>query len=417
MKKIALAAMAALALASCSSNSDLTNDVVPSNYESTQTPVTFGTYVGKSASTRAAATGDQTTTSLQTNGFGVIAYYTGQDAWAGSNNTIAPNFMYNQKVAYNSSNVWAYDPVVYWPNTTGDKVSFFAYAPYEEDITPSTGIASSATTGITALSSNTATGEPTVKYVLGAQNAAQVDLMYAVKGPGASSTPTAFNTDLTKTTTSAKVNFLFKHALAKIGGVTIKANPDDGTSSNIGTKTFITVKEVKIEGVAASTYTTGTLNLATGAWTLGDASTADNTYYDLTSTGAGAAALNTAIAEPTTFSAENTTKYVTTTAQPVFGSAPTTSYIIPTGKDQQLKVTVVYVVRTINSNLSKGYSEVTNNITNNVTFKGGFAANKAYTLNISLGMTSVKFTASVEDWAASTSSETQTVELPALVTK
>lgn len=434
MKNFALAAMAALALASCSSNSDLATDVTPSNNEAAQTPVTFGTYVGKSASTRAAATGDQTTKSLQTSGFGVIAYYTGSTAWAGSKNTIAPNFMYNQKVASSDNgSSWTYDPVVYWPNTTGDKVSFFAYAPYEEDIKPSTGNASSATTGITALSSNTATGEPTVKYVLGAQNAAQVDLMYAVKGSDASSTSTAFNTDLTKTTTSAKVNFLFKHALAKIGGagaITVKANPDDASSTNIGTKTFITVKEIKIEGVGgtdANTYKSGTLNLATGAWSFADSDKVDANssvvYYDLKSTDG---TLNSAIAEPKSFTTPGTdaaTKYVTTTSQDVMASGATTNYIIPASGAQKLKVTIVYVVRTVNSNIDGGYTGGANGITNTVSqevsLKDGFASNKAYKFNLSLGMTSVKFEATSSDWSDATSNvvEEVSVELPALVTK
>jgi hypothetical protein len=410
--------MAALALASCSSNSDIANDVVPSNNESTQTPVTFGTYVGKSASTRAAATGDQTTTSLQTYGFGVIAYYTGSTAWAGSSNTTTPNFFYNTKV---SGENWTYSPVRYWPNDeTNNKVSFFAYAPYT-DVVASTGKVSDATTGITALTTNAATGEPKVTYVLGAENAASVDLLYGTTSEG------KFNTDLTKQKTSEKVTFLFKHALAKFGGtgkaITVKANPDDASTTNIGKQTFITVKEIKIEGVggtSANTYKSGTLNLATGKWEFAADNAdkaADNVvYYDLKSDGTGAAALNTAIAEPSSFSASNTLEYVTTTAKDALSGDGASSYIIPAGGDQTLKVTVDYIVRTIDANLAKGYTEVEQTLTKTVIFTGGFAANKAYKLNIILGLNSVNFTATAEDWTTATTNDavSQDVELPVI---
>ena len=418
MKKIALAAMAALALASCSSNSDLATDVTPSNNEAAQTPVTFGTYVGKSASTRAAATGDQTTTSLQESGFGVIAYYTGSTAWAGSSNTTTPNFFYNTKV---SGADWTYNPVRYWPNDeTNNKVSFFAYAPYT-DVVASTGKVSDATTGITALTTNAATGEPKVTYVLGAENAASVDLLYGTTSEG------KFNTDLTKQKTSEKVTFLFKHALAKFGGtgsaITVKANPDDASATNIGKQTFITVKEIKIEGVggtSGTTYQSGTLNLATGKWEFaadGSDKAKDNVvYYDLKYDGTGAAALSSDIAEPASFSKDNTPEYVTTAAKDALSSNGASSYIIPAGGDQTLKVTVDYVVRTIDANLAKGYTEVEQTLKKEVSFTGGFASNKAYKLNIILGLNSVKFTATAFDWTTTSTNDavSQDVELPVI---
>ncbi len=418
MKNFALAAMVALALASCSSNSDLATDVTPSNNEAAQTPVTFGTYVGKSASTRAAATGDQTTESLQTSGFGVIAYYTGSNAWAGSSNTIAPNFFYNTRV---SGADWTYSPVRYWPNDeANNKVSFFAYAPYTA-VVDSTGKVSDATTGITALTTNAATGEPKVTYVLGAENAASVDLLYGTTSEG------KFNTDLTKQKTSEKVTFLFKHALAKFGGkgsaITVRANPDDASTTNIGTQTFITVKEIKIEGVggtSGTTYQSGTLNLATGKWEFAannaDKATDNVVYYDLKSDSTGAAALDTAIAEPSSFSASHTPEYVTTTAKDALSGDGASSYIIPSGANQTLKVTVDYVVRTIDPNLAKGYTEVEQKLTKDVSFTGGFAANKAYKLNIILGLNSVNFTATASDWTTTSTNDavSQDVELPVI---
>ena len=42
--------------------------------------------------------------------------------------------MHNQMVKFDgTNNVWTYSPVKYWPNRQNDKISFFAYAPYESD--------------------------------------------------------------------------------------------------------------------------------------------------------------------------------------------------------------------------------------------------------------------------------------------
>lgn len=57
----------------------------------------------------------------------VFASYTSSTNWQTTN---PPNFMYDQLMTKNtSSGIWTYTPVKYWPNTAGDKISFFAYAP------------------------------------------------------------------------------------------------------------------------------------------------------------------------------------------------------------------------------------------------------------------------------------------------
>ena len=71
--------------------------------------------------TRAGTIGDVTTDGLKTgthssDGFGVFAYYTGENSY---DENIVPNFMYNQQVKFNSSpsaNVFDYSPIKYWPN-------------------------------------------------------------------------------------------------------------------------------------------------------------------------------------------------------------------------------------------------------------------------------------------------------------
>ena len=85
--------------------------------------------------------------------------------------------------------------------------------------------------------------------------------------------------------------------------------------------------------------------------------------------------------------------------------------IIPSSAtDNSLKVTIDYYVNTTDASLSKGYSRVENKITKTIT---GFApeAGKNYTLLLSLGMTSVKVSATVSDWTTEDGSSTQ-VDLP-----
>lgn len=89
----------------------------------------FDTYLGRDAQTKGAVLDDE----VLKKGFGVSAFYTGQDLIADWHKTDeafeGPNFMRNQKVSHNGTS-WEYSPVKYWPTMEGDKISFFAYAPY-----------------------------------------------------------------------------------------------------------------------------------------------------------------------------------------------------------------------------------------------------------------------------------------------
>lgn len=318
MKKTLLFAATALAmLASCSQSDDLNNAPVVAE---TNQAVEFGTYVGKTPVTRAGWAGDITNTELQdgksgtkTQGFGVFAYYTGKNTYEqknGTSNTLAPNFMYNEQVYYESS-AWKYDNTKYWPNevqsgdvdlnnnpdeaTTahdnGGKLSFFAYAPY---------VASgSGTTGITALSANNTTGDPIVTYAF-AKTGKNVDLLWGTFGSTSAdvlgttlnagvlssaatvnprpitdratvgwqkdilsdvaTTPTKYrmNADLVKQEVDGKVDFAFKHALSKVGGghdphdasgdagLMIVLDADAVAAANAANNTVITVEDIKI---------------------------------------------------------------------------------------------------------------------------------------------------------------------------
>lgn len=127
----------------------------------TRTPVAFALEVP--AATRAG--GELTTTNLTS--MGVFASYTGQSNWNAA--TDIPNFMYNQRVTRTGSSApWTYTPVKYWPNTAGDKLSFFAYAPHTSD-TPGLGLGTAAT----------AAGNPLLEYELQEAAEDQTDLLAA----------------------------------------------------------------------------------------------------------------------------------------------------------------------------------------------------------------------------------------------
>ena len=180
MKKIHYLAICLLAtgLAACTQNEEI------SSLEN-QKAITFDTYVGRDAATRASVIDVD---ALETSGFGVLGYYT-ETAWA---ETATPNFMYNQKV---SGEDWGYEPLKYWP--ADGTISFFAYAPYDEHA---------------ELSVNTAAGTPTLTYTVPDEVAGQKDLLVA----GAQKDKNA-NT----------VEFSFKHALSRIGFGVKLANSTD----------------------------------------------------------------------------------------------------------------------------------------------------------------------------------------------
>lgn len=114
-------------------------------------PLAFTTSVESIAPTRAGTTGFTAGDQI-----GVMAYHlTATQTIA----DVAPNFMYNQAVAFDGS-AWSYSPVKYWPNTTGDRLSFYGYYPM-----------SAVTT-----SANTQKGLPTLTY---SNPALDVDLLAA----------------------------------------------------------------------------------------------------------------------------------------------------------------------------------------------------------------------------------------------
>ena len=426
-----------------------------------ETPVSFGIYTNRGTQgTRGGATGALTTDGLKDHngdigraGFGVFAYYTDNLDYTGSTK---PNFMYNQQVTYaGSAGDWTYEPVKYWPNEYGshaesadeDKVSFFAYAPYFA-CDPATGSVVETAWGISGFSKNTASGDPIVKYTTSFNLMNQVDLCWAVKNGGTWNTLTdqgsqtiangyAWKDVEHPATIEQKMLFHFRHALAQLN-VQIDADADlkahqDGSEIARGTKVY--VRSISFNGFAQK----GALNLNNTAsnqplWLNfngqgelqpasspvvindgrknGKEGTTDNTSEAFK-------ALNPNIVQSTEWGAAEETPGVTGTLQNLFSveSLPTSAtdeekaeapiYVIPTGEDA-LTVTIAYDVETEDANLA-GYlsdgkthgSSVQNVITKEITFGSnneGLKAGNNYQVKLHLGLNSVKFDVTLEEW-------------------
>lgn len=258
MKKInAIAAsLAALLMAGCSQNevTEISPDAHPA--------VGFGVYTG--AATRGV---DMTTESMKDSpsdaskygGFGIMGYFTGQDNFEDVKTTVTPSFMHNQMVEYDKTNsVWKYDPIKYWPNRDGDKISFFAYAPYETNWQTGT------KSGV-IVSAATEKGIPYINFSLKKENelTKMVDLVVA---DARDQQYTAAN--------AGKVSFDFKHTLSRIS---FKAQLGDGDFGGMdGTNSFVYITHMWIVGTNhGTTAASGNLSLIdTGA-----ASNPDSKFY------------------------------------------------------------------------------------------------------------------------------------------
>ncbi len=464
------ALLAGMMLASCSSSEEgLRTEKTPDTAaQDGKYPVSFSAYADRGV-TRAGKEGLMDINALRAakgedyadgGGFGVFAYYTDLKKY---DQTYVPNFMYNQLVydanAGTGDANWTYSPVMYWPNESGsdaqsddeDKVSFFAYAPYAATSSAASGSVTDATSGITGFSRNSNAGDPLVKYIANFSTANTVDLCWGVcndpswakiQGGSSQAMPTGLPwLDVEHPqTTSQKMKFTFKHALAQLN-VQVDADADvteHADDDNLAATTKIYVRSVSFTGIAMK----GALNLnntvANQALWLDYGGTTDLPYGETVtvkdgrrdgregSSGAEAtnetpAGLNPAIIQN---DANNPTTGVTTKYQNLFEPAtpaaipgqPTDDeiaaaltnpvYVIPTG--EAMTVTIVYDVETVSPNLA-GYisdgtthgSSVENCITKTIYYNGdglSLESGKKYTIKLHLGMNSVKFDADVDNW-------------------
>ena len=422
-------------LVACSKDSESIDDSTPKVKGNTEVagkqPVTFGAYVNR-ATTRAGAEGELIIgnpaagqVNLQTEGFGVLAYYTDDKPYSSSSQ---PNFMYNTKV---SGANWEYEPIRYWPNENSandasegiDRVSFFAYAPYVQ-VNPVSGMVNADDeSGIVYMNRNGAVGDPFVNYHVNFIPSEQVDFCW-----GVNKTTGKPNVNMTKQAVNEKVEFQFNHALAALNVqvdalsdlLSHPADPID--DKEVADKTKIYVRSVTFEGFADK----GSFNLNTASDKVMWYDVAGNDYIDGSTVivhdgrtngyeGGSEAVnelpkgLNHHIVQSAPYGDAALTAGVTKTTVNLFESdsddAPV--YVIPTG--QPLKMTIVYDVETqvdgLPGYLSDGVTHgtsVENKITKTIKLNDGsmmkLEAGKKYTVNLHLGMTTVKYDANITDW-------------------
>lgn len=368
---IGLIACAALTMTGCS------NDEINAPQQSQgNNAIEFSTYLGRNAQgSRGTETNDA---SIQNSGFGVLAYYTEQTNFAKSNK---PNFMWNQKVTHNGTN-WEYTPVKYWPTKVGDKVSFFAYAPYVEN----------GNNNVIVLSGNSVAGAPTATITLPDDLSQTIDFVAAVQ--------------MNKSEANNNVSFNLKHEMTR---VKVQAKLDKSVyntdASNTQNKTFVVIKDVKFNNnlnfYKSGIYTFSTDDSKRGKWApvTNDSKT---TSLDL----------NKAMAKETIkvtdpkgesgsgnyMTGENGVKLVDTTAKDLFKNKEYL-YLIPVPVDggDGLTATIEYDIVTEDSKLAVGYS-CTNAIKTVKLPAGAFQQGKSYNYTFIINLDEIVLDATVEKW-------------------
>ena len=340
----------------------------------------FSVYTG--TQTKGTVTNNEATgTGIKAKGFGILAYYTETDNFgSGSHANPTPNFMWNQKVEWKASpDRWEYTPVKYWPNTPSEKLSFFAYAPYEAK--PAGG------TNYIKLSDQTTGGYPTITFTL--QDAANnmTDLVVADAKD--------------KKKEDGSVSFAMSHVLSR-------ALFQAKLSSEIDANTAIFITSAKLLGntsdVTTGFYKTAIYKYETSTWDYTSA-TKQSSDYDLESIlnksnaswGAGSGSAYTTSSIQVTTTAAELFKKENSTQQYLFLIPPTATGITSTAS---VKVELTYDIVTKDAAVG-GHSKTTS--TTIVTLpEGGLKPNTAYKYIFTIGLDKVEVAATVTDWSADT---------------
>lgn len=430
-----------VAAASCS---DSAIPLSPSDPDDTTTihPIAFTTYVaGKYANTRAQSGSISDITTLRSAGFGVFAYNNYNKDYT---SRLLPNFMYNERIAWTSGSgqdgddeqytgttgSWTYNPVKYWPNETNNKLSFFAYAPFQSIPTTQAGespfgrefLSTGEKNGIVAISASSHYGDPLIGYQVATDSAqAAVDLLW-----GTQTSDSMPIKNISRRSNGDVVRFRFKHALSRLGinvrsvmpGLTVPINPKNGT--------IMLIKSINITGnfpVAA----TLNLNDTTGTeprwqnprYVLGDTATTividdrsitrslrDVDYKDIIANN------DTALWNHNCrMGGVNTTsRYL---LKSLHGETETTGIsdrayfmFIPNNSFNReltytpITITVNYTVQTIDSSLvlTGGYSRQEHTVTTTGYINSALVPGRTYTLRIVLTLQGMSFTVESEPW-------------------
>ena len=323
------------ALTLVSCSSDDLNSL--SDNSSKNEAISFDGYLGRSAVAVNGSRGSELTKdALQesTEGFGVFGNYTSTDV---TTTTYGENLFKNQQVTYDATAetpAWTYKPVKYW--SPAGHIDFLAYAPFD---------------------SNQKLKESSkLDFTVNSTITAQKDLLWA----------NAAN----KTNTDKPVTFIFKHALSRLGYTVKTSATAEGTS--------ITLNQITLagsnDGAKGAFYSAGIIDLSktssTDLWTNLNSDT--KLKFDWVSS-------NKELSSNETKNDE--TEYL---------------FVIPqdfsqktTGADE-LYVIVDYTISYSDGTTmkTKVYQKLEKN----------FEQGKAYTLNLTLGLTPIEFDADVTKW-------------------
>ena len=496
-KNLFLMAAAVIALAACSSE-DLS---INTEQQVKEEPVgvVFDTYVsnGTSAVTRAgnvyAKYGPYTITNMQdpSEGFGVFAsYYAGtinyQDWEDNYLEWPTSNFMYNQQVTYSGSgSAWTYSPLMYWPNQTSvdggddhatdsqtgntaktdklDRVSFFAYAPYQPIKTTDAGLDKSdgkvydasgneKTVGVTKMIKNTDALAPQISYKVATEPNASEDLLWAVAPYGGlnytavNGTPVqiAYGTsfvDMIKPAANTKIKFLFQHALSALKMSIVAAIDQVAPGGSIDSKTKIYINYIRLKSNTTGNgfATSGDLRLLNRVeesnlvanlpnWlnttsvplVIGKLGDYDNELNEVNlsinpnlqsikdaTTGLYTSFTNTGVTGTEVGLFANGTEGAGKDDMLMFIPVLKSGYSFADAKPLDVTVEIDYDVVTESANVDGGQVKVNNVIRKEITLPK-YGNGRIYKLKLILGVSSVQFEAEAADWTT----DAQDIDLP-----
>lgn len=338
-----IAAMAALTLVSCSSDDLNSLSDTPSKNEA----ISFDSYLGRSAVSVNGSRGselDKTALQGLTEGFGVFGNYSS----TGTTTAYGENLFKNQQVTYSADETkWTYSPVKYW--SPQGHIDFLAYAPYVKN---------------QELKENSK-----LDFTVLSTIADQKDLLWA----------NATNQTMKNNSgTDNKVKFQFAHALSKLG-YTVKLNNDY-------TGTTIKLQKITLAGSADGTkgafYKNGTIDLS---------------YTPSSTTSPTTASLWTISApeEKQYFEWFSGDKQLSKTDTK--NSDTEYLFVIPQDFSKtEENADALYVIVEYTINYGDG-TTVTNTVSSQL--KQNFEQGKAYTFNLTLGLTPIEFdVTTVEGW-------------------
>ena len=362
-KKLFLGLLAAAAVSFTACQKDEVISEMPQD-----NAISFNTYLGRGAQTKGTVV---ETAELKEQGFGVFAYYTGQTEMEDYSITGAPEFMNNILVNFDQlvAGDWGYETIKYWPNTLGDKISFYAYGPYDHLIDGASNAISVATP---------ADSKPVLTYTVAPDFTQHMDVLF-----------TPAQEDQTKT--DGVVDMTFYHALSRVGFKVYSAANYSST---------IVLNGVTLSG---KFYTSGKMDLGT----------ADIDTYDDDSNPSTAEVFESVKdnwSNQTTPDDNVTFSYFSGTQTVSYATSATNATAVDNDSDDETAAQYLMILpqtfgtgNKITLTASYTVDGVANTVSKDMEFT--FEAGKAYTFAIKIGLTTVDFSANVVAWDETPGSE------------